>query len=262
MDASATYVYCVARASAKPRASRAPAGLPGATPPRLLDAGGSVWIVCASVPLTSYGPAVLESSLRDLAWVGDIAVAHESVVEHFAQQKNVTVVPMKLFTMFSSEDRAREAMRARRQEILAAVRRISGCEEWGVRITSSGGSITGRAAVLGPAPTTPTSGVAFLTAKKEARDLARERSRTAADSAEHAYSTLSAISRDARRRDDAPEGAVAPLLDAAFLVPTARRSRFKAAARKLAVAATKTGTEVTVTGPWPAYNFVQEPARQ
>ncbi|HWK12385.1 MAG TPA: GvpL/GvpF family gas vesicle protein, partial [Vicinamibacterales bacterium] len=82
------------------------------------------------------------------------------------------------------------------------------------------------------------------------------------ESAERAYETLSAISKDARRRDDAPAGAVAPpLLDAAFLVPAARRSRFTAAARRLAEAATTAGTNITVTGPWPAYNFVQEDGR-
>ena len=52
-----------------------------------------------------------------------------------------------------------------------------------------------------------------------------------------------------------------PLLDAAFLVPAPRRTRFKATARKLAAAGARSGTEITVTGPWPAYNFVREPAR-
>src|SRR4030095_13623818 len=81
----ATYVYCIAHAPLGLTRSRAPAGLPEAPPPRVLDAGGPLWVVCASVPLASYGPGALEPALRDLNWVGDIAVAHESVVEHFAQ---------------------------------------------------------------------------------------------------------------------------------------------------------------------------------
>lgn len=255
MEERATYVYCVVRAAAKPASSRAPAGPPGAAPTRVLDAGGSLWIVCASVPLTSYGSGVLETSLRDLAWVGDIAVAHEAVVEHFASRKDATAVPMKMFTMFSSDARALEEMRSRRRDILAVARHIAGCEEWGVRITRKAPAV----GTSGPETVRPTSGSAFLTAKKEARDLARNLVRAATESAEHAYVTLSALSRDARRRDDAPAGAVAPpLLDAAFLVPAARRSRFKAAARRLAAAGTRAGTEISVTGPWPAYNFVRE----
>jgi hypothetical protein len=257
MDATATYVYCVAHAQAKPKDLRPPAGLPDAAPPRLLDAGRPLWIVCASVPLASYGSGVLESALRDLNWVGDIAVAHESVVEHFVQQKHTTVVPMKLFTMFSSDERAVEEMRARRGEILRVVKRIAGCEEWGVRVTRTTPAVPREAEAENPA-----SGAAFLAAKKQARDVARELVRAAVASADAAYATLSAISRDARRRDDVPEGSVTPpLLDAAFLVPAGRRTRFKAAARRLATTGAKSGTEITVTGPWPAYNFVQEPAR-
>ncbi len=257
MDGTATYVYCVAHGLRKPTLSRAPAGLPEAAAPRLLSAGSPLWIVCASVPLATYGPGVLEATLRDLNRVGDIAVAHESVIEHLADQTSVTVVPMKLFTMFSTDDRAVGEMRSRRREILAVVKHIAGCEEWGVRIS--------RRAPPNVQPDAdgewPSSGAAFLAAKKHARDTARKRLVAAAESADAAYTTLSAISRDARRRDDAPEGVAPPLLDAAFLVPAGRRTRFKAAARRLAVAAAKAGTEVTVTGPWPAYNFVQQTAR-
>jgi hypothetical protein len=257
MDATATYVYCVAHAPVKPKETRTPAGLPDATPARLLEAGSSLWLSCASVPLSVYGSGVLDAALRDLNWVGDIAVAHEAVVEYFAQQKHVTVLPMKLFTMFSSDARAIEEMRSRRREILAVVKRIAGCEEWGVRITRS-------APAAGPAEgqtMRAASGAAFLAAKKQARDAAREQARASAESANTAYATLAAIARDARRRDDAPEGAAPPLLDAAFLVPAERRTRFKSAARRLAAAGSDAGTEVTVTGPWPAYNFVQEPPR-
>ena len=258
MDATATYVYCVAHSAARPKAWRTPTGLRDATTPNLLDAGGSLWIVCASVPLSAYGSGVLENALRDLNWVGDVAVAHESVVEHFAQQQGVTVVPMKLFTMFSSDARAIDEMRSRRREILTVVKRIAGCEEWGVRVTRTAADDAPRRS----GSVKPPSGTAFLAAKKQVRDASRERARAATEAADSAYTRLSSIARDARRRDDAPQGAAAPpLLDAAFLVPAGRRTRFKAAARRLAAAGAKAGTEITVTGPWPAYNFVQEAVR-
>ena len=56
---------------------------------------------------------------------------------------------------------------------------------------------------------------------------------------------------------------VPPLLDAAFLVPVRRRARFRAAAADAARQVTQQGAQFTVTGPWPAYNFVsvsEEPA--
>jgi hypothetical protein len=101
------------------------------------------------------------------------------------------------------------------------------------------------------------SGIAFLAAKKEARDVAREAVLAATAAADHTFSSLAAIARDARRRDDGPEGVPPPLLDAAFLVPATRRSRFKAAVRRLARDTVTAEADVTLSGPWPAYNFVQ-----
>jgi hypothetical protein len=75
--------------------------------------------------------------------------------------------------------------------------------------------------------------------------------------ADHPFRFLAGIAREARRRDDGPEGVPPPLLDAAFLVPATRRSRFKTAVRRLARDTVTAGAEVTLSGPWPAYNFVQ-----
>jgi len=194
----------------------------------------------------------LHATLRDVQWVTEVAVAHESVVEFFARQAGATVIPMKLFTMFSSEKRAVSETRARLRDIEDVVSRIAGCEEWGVRITyqPSAPSRPGRQAKSA-------SGTAFLEAKKAARDAAQRSIGTATEEAEAAYTTLAAMAREAKRRQDTPAGATAPpLIDAAFLVPAAGRSRFRAAVKKLAAASTD-GTHITLTGPWPSYNFVQ-----
>ena len=104
---------------------------------------------------------------------------------------------------------------------------------------------------------TAASGTEFLAARKAARDAVRRSRGTAAATAEGAYRTLSAIARAARRRDDIPQGATSPpVLDAAFLVPSSQRSRFKNAVKKLADRAER-DTQVVLTGPWPSYNFIQ-----
>ena len=113
MDSTATYVYCIVHAAAAPGTARAPHGLDGAARPTVLPAGRSLWLVVADVPLDRYGPEALEASLRDMHWVADAAVAHEAVVEHFSRQAKSTVIPMKLFTMFSTAERAIGDLRAR-----------------------------------------------------------------------------------------------------------------------------------------------------
>ena len=259
MDSTATYVYCIVHAAVTPKASRAPQGLPGATRPSLLPAGRSLWIVVADVPLERYGPAPLEASLRDLEWVAGAAVAHEAVVEHFSRQAKTTVIPMKLFTMFSTADRAVQDMRSRRRDLDPVLKRIAGCEEWGVRITRPVPAVTRRK----PGAERASSGAAFLAAKKQARDDAREAVRAGDALADGAFEALAAVARDARRRDDAPEGAAAPpLLDAAFLVPPIAAYAFRSVARRLAAGSAKAGAHMTLTGPWPAYNFVQTGPRR
>jgi gas vesicle protein GvpL/GvpF len=259
MDGTATYVYCILHAARTPGMARAPRGLAGATRPSIAPVTRSLSLVIATVPLASYGSGPLEASLQDMKWVADVAVAHEAVVEYFVRQAGITVIPMKLFTMFTSDARAIEETRSRGGDLEAVAKRIAGCEEWGVRIIRRAPASPPQRR---PRDAKPSSGAAFLAAKKEARDLARAAAHAAAEAAARAFTTLASIARDARRRDDVPEGASSPpLLDAAFLVPATRRARFKAAVRKLAVTNAKAGGEVTLSGPWPSYNFIQDEGR-
>lgn len=221
----------------------------------------ALWLIGADVPLDVYGGEQLEQALSNLDWVGNIAIAHEQVVEHFTAKRGLTIIPMKLFTMFSSVNRAAGDIKRRRSTIEGVMRKVAGCEEWGVRVlrgstedarTETGTSV--RAA----------SGAAFLAAKKQARDSARESRLAAATAALAAFEELAAIAKDARRRQDAPAaGATPPLLDAAFLVPAGKRAAFNRAARREAAACAAAGAQMTLSGPWPAYNFVQvsEPSR-
>ena len=237
--------------------ARVPSGLPGASRAEAVKLEEGLWLVTASVPLNRYGPGPLEAALGDLDSVGSFALAHEAVVEHVAQSRSATVIPMKLFTMFSRIDRAAAAMRARRGELDRVFERIAGCEEWGVRVT--------RADLRPPSRRTsaPRTGAAFLAGRSQQRAQSSNAIRAAAQAADAAFTSLSEIARDRRRRMDEALGGGAPLLEAAFLVPARRRARFHAAAERLAKGVARSGGEMVLTGPWPAYNFVgAEDARE
>ncbi len=248
---TATYLYCVVRAARKPASTGVPSGVPDATRPEIIAVSPSLWLVAASVPLDVYGSVPLEALLGDLESVGPIAVAHEAVVEHFALRRELTVIPMKLFTMFSTPARAIADIAARRRSIESAMKRIQGAEEWGVRVSRT-------APLARSAARAATSGASFLAAKKQARDDVRKATLAAAEAAVVAFDRLAVIARDARRREDPPAGgATPPLLDAAFLVASKDRDTFTDAARREAAACAGAGAQMTLTGPWPAYNFVQ-----
>src|SRR5262245_27567329 len=192
--AIATYVYCVVQSAGKPSTARIPSGLPGGASPRLDAVGPGIWIVHAEVPLDRYGTQVVEESLRDLEWVSAIAIAHEAVVEHFGRLRGVTVIPMKLFTLFTSPARAIAEMRRRGERLAALFAKLQGCEEWGVRI------MRGPSRPATPSSGNPSTGAAFLAARKRARDETLAAERDSAQAADDAYADLARVAADHWRR--------------------------------------------------------------
>ena len=250
---TAVYLYCVVRAARRPVLARVPAGLPGGTRPAAHRLAASLWLITADVPLDTYGPAHLESRLRDLDWVSQIALAHEALVEHFSRSTGAVVVPMRLFTMFSSMDKAVADLAAGQAAIERAMRHIAGSEEWGVRIARR----PGVAAPVSGKTARPSSGAAFLAGKKEVRDASARIRAASLAAAETAFDRLSRHARDAQQRPRRQEpGSNPPILEAAFLVTVGSRARFKAEVKRQAVLCAAAGADMTLTGPWPAYNFV------
>ena len=76
--------------------------MPGSGRPRAVEIYPSLWAIVSDVPLARYGPERLDAHLHDINWIADIGVRHEAVIEHIAAMPRATVLPMKLFTMFSS----------------------------------------------------------------------------------------------------------------------------------------------------------------
>jgi hypothetical protein len=252
-----TYVYCVVAAERRPRTTRVPRGLPGMGPVRLLDIDKTLFAVVADAPLDKYGEAAINRGLTDLDWVSRAAVAHEAVVEAFIGE--TAVLPMKLFTIFMSDERAIAYVAAERPRIATFVKRVSNHQEWAVRVVFD----RQRAAAAAPKRKTApgnASGVAYLTRKKAQRDQVHEQEARARDTVATLYDRLSARSRLAKRRtaSELPAQGGPLLLDAAFLVARARATAFQGLIAREAKALARLGYGMTFTGPWPPYSFVQD----
>lgn len=253
----ATYVYCVIAADRRPRLTRVPAGLPGAGPVRLIDAEKGRFIAVADLPLDRYSEAAINRGLANLDWVSRVAVAHEAVVESFIA--STAVLPMKLFTIFTSDDRALEHVRAQRARIAGLVRRVANQQEWGIRVVLDR---TLAAAALPKKKTAARAGtgISYLARKKAQRDASSELASRAREAVAALFDRLAARSGDARRRaaSELPAQGGPLLLDAAFLVPRTRATTFKALVAREARSLARHGYGLTVTGPWPPYTFVQD----
>ena len=258
MATSGTYVYCLIAADRRPVLRRRFIRLPGMGPVRLLDVGRDLWLVVADAPLDRYGEETINRKLSDLDWVSRAAVAHEAVVESFIDQR--AVLPMKLFTIFTSDDRALDQVRGDRRRFDAMVKRVANHIEWGVRVTyvRTGAKRVGlrRASPSKPART----GVSYLSRKKAQRDAAVELAEHARETVAELYDRLAARSRLAKRRmaSDLPAQGGPLLLDGAFLVPRSRATGFRALVTREARRLGRFGYQVRVSGPWPPYTFVKD----
>ena len=250
-------MYCLVAASRRPPLTRVPPGLPGMGRVRLLDVRGGRFLVVADAPLDRYGEDAINRGLSDLDWVARAAVAHESVVESFIAAS--AVLPMKLFTIFTSDDRALEHVQRDASRIDALLRRVANHHEWGVRVLLDRARAATPPAVKRGQPAVA-SGRGYLAQKKAQRDEAAELARHARDTIADLYDRLAKQSGLAKRRtaSELPVQGGPLVLDAAFLVPTTRTRRFQSLAAREARALARRGYRLTLSGPWPPYNFIQD----
>jgi hypothetical protein len=251
---SATYVYCIVSSSHPLETTSTPAGPPGTRKARALEIRPGRYVVVSDAPLDQFGETPLAKRLADLEWVSRAAVAHEAVTESFMSQADA-VVPMKLFTLFTSDDRAIAQLRSRWTRVEPVIRRLNKHEEWGVRLVFD----DSRAPADEPgAPAS--SGRDYLMAKRRSRAAKNASSSKMRKVAGDVLKALRPFARDARRRVvTAPAGSrLHLLLDAALLVPRTKAARFRAAAERQAKKITPAGYALQITGPWPPYSFVDK----
>jgi hypothetical protein len=225
-------------------------------PVRLLDVDRGLWLAVADAPLNRYGEEAINGRLADLDWVSSAAVAHEAVVESFLDA--TAVLPMKLFTIFTSDERALAHLLHERRKVDALLKRVANQHEWGVRVTLD----RARAEAAHSAPKTRPAGagVGYLALKKARRDMVVEVAERAREVVGGLYERLAARSRLSKRRaaSELPIQGGPLLLDAAFLVPHSRSTAFRTLVAREARALARKGYGVTLTGPWPPYTFVQD----
>jgi hypothetical protein len=239
----------------------------------MLDAGHGLRLAVSSVPAADYDEAALVRGLQSLDWVGRRAMAHEQVVEHFLSAP--AVLPMQLFSLFTSDERALAHVAGDRKRIDRIMAALERKHEWGLRLTFDeqsardvverryGGSKRTRPTKkpagnrrAGPSGSAA-SGASYLARKRDLLDVTRVQLAGAKKAADSVYVVMARAATKAVRRRSTEQAAPGSrlLLDAAFLVPTRGTAGFRAALRKHATDL-PAGVVVSLTGPWPPYNFI------
>ncbi len=248
---SGTYVYCVI-ASRKPPSIGRVSGPPGTRTPRLLEIQPDRYLVVSDAPLESFGEEPLARRLSDLDWVSRSAVAHDAVIEKFITAD--AVLPMKVFTIFTSDDRAIAQTRSEWKRIEGLLQGVAGQVEWGLRLMFD--QRKSPAATRAPRAA---SGRSYLLAKQKHHTTTIAHSRRVRQRTNGIVSELAAIARDVRQRPltTAATRGSRLLLDAAFLVPRTREKRFRTAVARQTRRLAPEGYAVHLSGPWPPYSFIE-----
>lgn len=254
MIESGVYLYAVARNPEPDRLASVTGRLAGVAtlPVRTVPRTGLVAVV-STVPLGEFGEQPLRRNLEDLAWVEETARAHHAVVALVA--RHAATAPVRLATVFHSDERVLDLLAERRAEIDTALSWVAGHAEWGVKAYGVP-ETPGADGTATPGRVNP--GTAYLQRRRSQRSDRERSARRMAARAEEVFSELGSYAVAARRHPPQDprlsRQAGVMLLNAAYLVGDQDGDAFVARAEELD--GRLDDVRVEVTGPWPAYSFI------
>lgn len=262
---SALYLYCIGESAAVSTLleNELPAAIEPATTLRSI-CSGKLCAIVSDVPLAEYGEEKIQSRLTDPAWVASRAMRHEAVLEHFA--KGAGLVPLRFGTIYLKSGRVEQMLAEKQDELAATLERLRNKDEWGVNVFCDRAILTETITTLSPAlremaerAETASAGQAYLLRKKidgMRTDETRVEVRRAVAEIERELSSLSSgsVRLRVRQAEAAEHGELVAKL--AFLIKRNIFEKFRDTAGKIAHDRGAFGFRLELTGPWPAYNFV------
>lgn len=256
------YLYGIVRNSHSREAELVDAvGLDGRRSVEALPCGDLVAVV-SRVDVAEFGAEALRAPLRDAAWLETVVRGHDRVVRAVHQQR--AVLPAKFGCVFATARDLAAALEQTHDLLLAQMRRVEGCDEWGVRLRADWPTIRELVAAENPAVqrirqdlVSARPGRAFFLQRKLTETLAAETAQAAADLARAAYDRLAgcAVSGrvNAELRLSRDVDAEVDILRAAFLVRVAQVDAFLDEIRRFVEG--HAGLRSEYSGPWPPYSF-------
>jgi Gas vesicle synthesis protein GvpL/GvpF len=254
------WAYGVVRAGAAMPAER---GVAGGTVERVRV--GDLEALASRVPLAGFGAEPLRRNLNDIQWLERVAREHETVLERALAL--TTVVPLRLCTIFESEDRLRAMLEREHDRFREALEVLDGRQEWGVKLLVDHGMLeqlaragSREAADMEAEIGEREGGGAYLLRRRLERHVREAAGRLATQIAEEVHARLQdwaidAVTRPPQNRElSGHEGDM--LLNGAYLVSTDRVDGLRALVAELEERHQEVRARIELTGPWPPYNFV------
>jgi hypothetical protein len=231
---------------------------------RLVGAG-ELAAVASQVPLPHYEEQVLAERLNDADWLERTARAHQRVLD--VVRAHTTLVPMRLCTIYRSEDSVGEMLVRERQALCEALARLKDKTEWGLKmfveppvVERAAMAKNGELATLEAEVAEVSPGAAYLRRKQLEGMRAEATDRLINECVDDVHGRLSALAVESRLNrllhQEASGHSGAMVLNGAYLLEDAATDDFHACVAGLAMRYQPRGFTLEATGPWPPYNFV------
>jgi Gas vesicle synthesis protein GvpL/GvpF len=205
---------------------------------------------------------------EDTAWLEHAVRAHESVLERCLESG--PVLPMRFATTVRDDADVRALLQERQAEFTAALERLLGHREWGVKglltdpealaqhVLEVRSDLAARQREL--ADRSP--GAAYFARKQLDREIALAGDDLSAELMHGTHRRLADAAVDACLLTGSQPRVERVHLYAAYLVAERAEAAFEAAVAEFDREHAEFGLRYELTGPWPAYNFVDQPERQ
>jgi hypothetical protein len=178
-----------------------------------------------------------------------------------------TIVPLRLCTIYESEDRVRGMLEEERETLIEALELLDGRQEWGVKLlvdreklVEAARSRNQEAGDLEDELESRAGGGAYMLRRRLERRVREVADALAEEVARDVHARLQdwasdAVTRPPQNRDlSGHEGEM--LLNAAYLVQIDRVDGMRDLVAELEDLHRPLGARLELTGPWPPYNFV------
>ena len=194
-----------------------------------------------------------------------MARAHEAVLERALAES--TIVPLRLCTIYESEDSVREMLEREHDSLARAIDTLAGRQEWGVklladdeRLAEEARSRSAEAVALEDELGARTGGGAYMLRRRLERHVRDAVDALGSELAEQVHAQLQDWASDAvvlapqNPELSGHEGRM--LMNGAYLVEAERVDGLRALVAELEERHRALGARIQLTGPWPPYNFL------
>lgn len=218
-------------------------GVDAMAPVQALECSGFVcWV--SRVDAREFGDD-LARNMENLEWLAAASVRHQRVVGAIYEKEDI--LPARFGTVFAGEESLRADVVRRKAALRAGFQKVTGADEWGVRIFAVPRAVTVAA--------TARSGKEYLQ-RKSALMQARP-ARTLEPEIKEFAAALDEIATSSTEGGKVSAGQPGLRWQASLLVPRARRKKLDALLARFSHE-WREQYRVECTGPWPPYSFVSD----